>query len=130
MLTAASRIHPALQNQNCSHLVDNFASPFDRHFSFSQQTVGLGRAQSFVPKMHGQREALAQFLGETLHLLCLDTFGSIHLQGIAHHDLGNLVIADYLLELPEVQAFVLPLNGFESLCGNAKQVRNRYPNPL
>src|ERR1700676_2372797 len=80
--------------------------------------------------MDGNLEPLAQFFGETLHLLRLDAFSPAHAQGIAHNDLGTFVVTDHLFQLTEVQTLVLPLDGFESLRGNAKQVRNGYANPL
>lgn len=39
---ATSCIHPALQNEHRSHLIDDLASPLNRHFGFAQQAIGLG----------------------------------------------------------------------------------------
>ena len=123
-------VHPALQNQDCSHLIDDLPTARNRHFSFAQQAVGLGRAEAFVPEVHRHGEALAQLFCEALHLLGLDALGPAHPQRVAHDDLGHLVFADHLFQLGEIQALVLPVKGFESLRSNAEWVRDGKADPL
>ena len=67
LLTAAPRIHPALQNQDSGHLVDHLPPTLDRHLGFPQETVGLSRAETLVPEVYRQRNALPQLLGLLSH---------------------------------------------------------------
>jgi len=123
-------VHPALQNQDCSHLIDDLPPACNRHLSFAQQAVGLGRAQAFIPEVHGQRETLAQLFCEALHFLGLNAFGPAHAQWVPHNDLGHFVFVDHLFQLGEIQALVLPVKGFESLCGNTEGVGYGEADPL
>ena len=90
----------------------------------------MGRAEAFVPEVNGQREALAQFLREAPHFLRLDAFGPAHAQGIAHNDFRHVVAVDHLFQFAEIEPLVLPVDGFDSLGGYAKQVRDGQANPL
>jgi hypothetical protein len=120
---AIPRVHPALQNQDCGHLIDDLPPACNRHFSFAQQAVGLGRTQAFVPEVNRQGKMLTQLFCEALHFFGLDAFGPTHPQRVAHDDLGHLIFADHLFQLGEIQALVLPLDGFESLRSDTKGVR-------
>lgn len=130
LLSAAPRVHPALQDQHRGHLVDDLAAPLDGHIGFAQQTVGLGGAQALVPEVDGQLEALAQFFREALHLFGLDPLGSAHAEGIAHDDFSDLVFADHLFQLGEIEALVLPVEGLNTLSGDAQQVRDGQADSL
>jgi len=80
--------------------------------------------------MYGQRKALSQFLGETLHLFRLDAFGPAHPQRVTHYDFGDFIVANHLLQLFEIEPFILPLDGFESLSSNTQRIRNSYSDPF
>lgn len=67
--------------------------------------------------MDRQREPLPQRLREALHFFRLNAFGSAHAQRITHHYRSYFVITDYVLQLDEIKAFVLPMDGFKSLRG-------------
>jgi len=67
--------------------------------------------------MDRQREALPQLVGEAPHFFRLNAFGSAHAQRITHHYRSHFVITDYALQLDEIKAFVLPMDGFKSLRG-------------
>ena len=111
--------HPVLQDEYCGHLVDDLAAPSDGHLSFSEQAIGLGRGQTFIPMVHGEFEAPAKLLGEKLHLLRLNSFLATHAQGVTYDNLRNLIFADDMLEFLEVKALILALKGFEALRGQA-----------
>jgi hypothetical protein len=59
--------------------------------------------------VYGQVEALAQVVGEGLHLLGLGAFGSAHAEWQANYDFADGVLADYLFEGCEVLALVAAL---------------------
>jgi hypothetical protein len=72
----------------------------------------------------GQAKAAADFFREGLHLLGLHAFAAGHAEGQADYDLGYAVFADDLLQLGEVDALVLPVERFQSLCRDAQRVGN------
>ena len=130
MASGAFCVHPALEDEDGGHLVYDLAAAFDGHIGFAEEAVGLGGAEAFVPEMDWQLETLAQFLGEALHFFCLDAFGSTHAERVADDELGYLVLADYSFQLGEVEAFVLAVQGFDSLGSDTQKIRDGEANPL
>jgi len=59
--------------------------------------------------MYGQAEAAANLFRKGLHFFSLDAFAPNHAQGQSDYDLGNLMLANDLLELSEIKASVLPV---------------------
>ena len=80
--------------------------------------------------MDWQAKAAADFFGEGLHLLGLGPFAAGHAQGQADYDLGHLILADDPLQLGEIQSFVLPLQGIQSLRRDTQRVGDGKPDPL
>src|SRR5579864_7871305 len=124
--SGSTTFHPALENQDGGHPVYGFAPFLDREVGFPQQAVCLRRGQAFVPKVYGQFEVLAQVLGEILDLLGLDTLCATHAQREADDDLFHLIIPDDTIQITEIVFLVLPMEGFQALCGNAERVRYGY----
>jgi hypothetical protein len=125
-----SHIHPTLQNQNGGEAIHDLAATFDGHLRIPENAVGLGRGKAFVAQMDGQLEFLVKLFGEELHFVGLYSLGAAHTQRISHDDFGHVVFADDLLELPKIQALVLPAHGGEPLGGDSEQVRNRHADGL
>lgn len=111
-------------------MIDDLAAALDGHFGLAEEAVGLGGAEAFVPEMDWQLKTLTQFFGEAPHLFGLDTFGSAHAQRVADDHLDDLVLADYIFQLGEIQALVLAMQGFDSLGGDAEQIGDGQANPL
>lgn len=120
--SASLPLHPGLEDQNGGHLVDDLAPAQNRHVGLAEQAVGFGRSKSFVPQVYWQADLRAEFIGEAMHFLGLDSFSAAHAQREPDHDLGHIVISNHLREFFEVQPFVLPLEGFESLRGDAQRI--------
>lgn len=115
-----------MENQDGGHPVYGFAPFLDREVGFPEQAVGFGGGQAFVPKVDGELEMLAQVLGEILDLFGLDTLCATHAQREADDDLFHLIIPDDTIQITEIVFLVLPMEGFQALCGNAERVRYGY----
>ena len=117
-------LHPGLQDQHRSHLIDHLPAPLDRHLGFPQQAVCFRRGQPLIPKVHRQLQTLPQFLGEDLHLLRLDSFLPAHTQRKADHDFSHFIVVRELRQFLEIQALVLALECFKALCGDSQGIGN------
>src|SRR5947208_16494774 len=72
--------------------------------------------------MNWEAELVAEGFGEGAHLFGLRAFGAAHAEREADDDLFDFMFADYLLEGVEVVAFVLAMESFEALGGDAEGV--------
>ncbi len=79
--------------------------------------------------MDGQAKAAADFFREGLHLFGLAPFAPGHAQRQADHDLGYAVLADDLLQLRKIKAFILPVEGFQPLRRDAQRIGNGEADP-
>jgi hypothetical protein len=77
----------------------------------------------------GQAKAAADFFREGLHFFGLDPFAPGHAERQADHDLGYAVLADDLLQMGKIKAFILPLEGFQPLRRDAQGIGNGEADP-
>jgi len=119
---AISAFHPTLENQDGRHPVDRFGALFDGKFGCAKQAAGFSGGEALVPEMNGELEMLAQVLGEGLDFFGLCAFGSAHAQGKADDDFPHVILTDDAVQVSEVAALVLTLEGFEALGGDAERV--------
>jgi len=77
--------------------------------------------------MDRQAKATADFVSEDLHLLGLYPFPAGHAQGQSDYDFRHLVLANNLVQLGKIRALISPVEGFQSLRGNAQRIGNGEP---
>src|ERR1700722_662413 len=124
-----AELHPTLKNQDCRHPIHCLATLFNREIGVAQQAVGFGGGQALVPKMDRQTETLAQFFGEKVHLVGLNSLGAAHAQGKPNYDLLYFMLTNHSLQVVEVIPFVSALHCFQALGGDPQRIRYRDTDP-
>ena len=77
--------------------------------------------------MDGKIKALAELFSECCHFFGLGARLTRHINGMAEDQFCDLVAMDELFQLSDVRAFVLPIQCFQWLGGDAEGVRDGEP---